>query len=145
LADVAALAAEHRDIRLKMAIERQMRPVAFEPGRIDVSLEAGAAFDLPQDLARKLSEWTGERWIVAVSREPGGETVAEERERVRDKLVTDARAEPLVAAVLKRFPGAAIVDVRVRSPETGEDGGDELAWDTPPAGEEEDPGWRPDD
>lgn len=146
LADVAALAAEHRDIRLKIAVERQMRLVAFAPGRIDVSLEPSASFDLPQLLAAKLSEWTGERWIVAVSREQGGATVAEEREEARDKLVTDARAEPLVAAVLKRFPGASIVDVRVRAGETSEDdGGDGLAWDAPPAGEENDPGWSPDD
>jgi DNA polymerase-3 subunit gamma/tau len=145
LADVAALAAEHRDIRLKIAVERQMRPVAFQPGRIDVSLEPSASFDLPQDLARKLSEWTGERWIVAVSREAGGATVAEEREQLRDRLVTDARAEPLVAAVLKRFPGAAIVDVRVRSEATEETGDTELAWDAPPAGDEGDPGWTPDD
>ncbi|MCE1237920.1 MAG: DNA polymerase III subunit gamma/tau [Hyphomicrobiales bacterium] len=146
LADVAALAAEHRDIRLKIAVERQLRPVAFEPGRIDVSLDPGAPFDLPQDLARKLSEWTGERWIVAVSREAGGATVAEEREQLRDRLVTDARAEPLVAAVLKRFPGAAIVDVRMRGPETTEETGEaDLAWDAPPVGDEEDPGWIPDD
>jgi len=145
LADVAALAAEHRDIRLKIAVERQMRPVAFQPGRIDVSLEPSAPFDLPQDLARKLSEWTGERWIVAVSREAGGATVAEEREQLRDRLVTDARAEPLVAAVLKRFPGAAIVDVRVRVEATEETGDTELAWDAPPAGDEGDPGWTPDD
>lgn len=123
-----------------------MRLVAFAPGRIDVSLEASASFDLPQLLAAKLSEWTGERWIVAVSREQGGATVAEEREEARDKLVTDARAEPLVAAVLKRFPGASIVDVRVRAGETNDDeSGDGLAWDAPPAGEENDPGWSPDD
>ena len=35
----------------------------------------------------------------------------------RDRLVDDARADPLVAAVLARFPGAEIVDVRV----TGEE------------------------
>ena len=146
LADVAALAADHRDIRLKIAIERQMRPVAFQPGRIDVSLEPGAAFELPQDLARKLSEWTGERWIVAVSREAGGATVAEEREQIRDRLVVDARAEPLVAAVLKRFPGAAIVDVRVRGAEPSEETADaELAWDAGATGDESDPGWTPDD
>ncbi len=148
LADVAALAAEKRDIRLKMGIERQMRPVAFQPGRIDVSLVEGAPFDLPQDLARKLGEWTGERWVVAVSRETGGATVAEEREAQRDRLVSDARAEPLVAAVLKRFPGAEIVDVRVRANETdaavNADGDLDLDVVAPPI-DGEDPGWNPDD
>ena len=148
-ADVAALAAEKRDIRLKMAVERQLRPVAFQPGRIDVSLVPGAALDLPQELARKLGDWTGDRWIVAVSREEGGATIAEEREAQRDKLVTDARAEPLVAAVLKRFPGAEIVDVRVRATEADASGDADIDLDaaaatTPPV-DDEDPGWSPDD
>jgi DNA polymerase-3 subunit gamma/tau len=149
LADVAALAAEKRDIRLKMAIERQMRPVAFQWGRIEVSLTSDAHFDLPTDLARKLSDWTGERWVVAVSREAGGTTVSEEREARRNQLVTDARADPLVAAVLKKFPGAEIVDVRVRAAEAeGEvnaDGDIDLEAAAPPPLDDEDPGWNPDD
>ena len=92
--------------------------------------------------------WTGDRWIVAVSREEGGATIAEEREAQRDKLVTDARAEPLVAAVLKRFPGAEIVDVRVRATEADASGDADIDLDaaaaTPPV-DDEDPGWSPDD
>ncbi len=149
LADVAALAAEKRDIRLKMAIERQLRPVGFQPGRIDVSLTPDAHFDLPTDLSRKLSDWTGDRWVVAVSREQGGTTLAEEREARRTQLVTDARADPLVAAVLKRFPGSEIVDVRVRAVE-GEapvdaDGDIDMEAAVPPPVDDEDPGWNPED
>lgn len=145
LAEVAALAADKRDIRLKIALERQCRPVRFEPGRIDLSLTPDAPFDLPQDLARKLGDWTGMRWVVAVSREQGGATIAEDREAARSKLVTDARAEPLVAAVLKRFPGSEIVDVRVRGPERADETTDAEGFDTPLPGETDDPGWSPDD
>ena len=42
-------------------------------------------------------------------------TIAETRTQARAQLVDDARADPLVAAVLQRFPGAEIVDVRVRA------------------------------
>ena len=41
----------------------------------------------------------------------------EARAQARDRLVSDARADPVVAAVLARFPGAEIVDVRVRTDE----------------------------
>jgi DNA polymerase-3 subunit gamma/tau len=133
---------EKRDIRLKLAVERQLRPVRFETGRIDVSPTKDAPFDLTQELARKLSDWTGLRWVVGLSRDEGGPTIAEEREAARDRLVTDARADPLVAAVLKRFPGAQIVDVRVQATE-GEDAsaGDDAV---PPA-DGDDPDWSPDD
>jgi len=144
LAEVAALAAEKRDIRLKLAVEKQLRPVRFEQGRIEVSTTRDAAFDLPQELARKLGEWTGIRWVVALSRDEGGATIAEEREAARDRLVTDARADPAVAAVLKRFPGAQIVDVRVNAPE-GEEAAVATGEDGVPAGDVEDPGWSPDD
>ena len=40
-------------------------------------------------------------------------TIAEERQAARDQVIDDARAHPLVAAALARFPGAEIVDVRV--------------------------------
>ncbi len=143
LVEVAALAADKRDIRLKMAIERQMRSVHFEAGRIDVSLTKDAPFDLPQELSRKLSDWTGMRWVVAVSRDEGGATIAEEREATRARLVTDARADPLVAAVLKRFPGAQIVDVRVNGAEGGEAVVEADDGTVPVDGE--DPGWSPDD
>ena len=144
LHDVAALASEKRDIRLKLAIEKQLRPVRFETGRIEVVPTKDAAFDLPQELARKLGEWTGSRWVVAIGRDEGGATIAEEREAARDRLVTDARADPLVAAVLKRFPGAQIVDVRVNAAE-GEETAAGTGEDGLPASDGEDPGWNPED
>jgi len=162
LGDIAALAAERREIRLKFAVERQMRPVKFEPGRIEIALTPEADRDQVQELARKLSDWTGTRWLVVVSREAGGQTIAEGREAAQDQLLTDARADPLVAAVMRRFPGARIVDVRVeRSAEeeaarvvasvpagTGEDAGvdpDGGLDDDVPGFDVEDPGWLPDD
>ncbi len=120
LADIAALAAEKRDIRLKDAVENLLRPVAFEPGRIEVTLTSGAPRDLAGDLGRKLSEWTGMRWIVIVARDGGGETLGELAAAAKQKRTDDARADPNVAAVLAAFPGAKIVDVRIFSDDDAE-------------------------
>ncbi len=117
LADCAALAAEKRDIRLKVEIERQMRLVRFEPGRIEFQPAKDADPDLAGRLGRKLSDWTGMRWIVTVSRTEGRPTLHEEREATQRQLFSDARAEPAVAALLSAFPGAKVVDVRVNAPE----------------------------
>ncbi len=114
LAEAAALAGEKRDIRLKTALERQVRPIRFDPtGTIEVALTKDAPTDLAGELGRKLTDWTGQRWLVVVSRETGGETLAETRATTQTRLMDDARADPLVAAVLARFPGAQVVDVRV--------------------------------
>ena len=111
-ADVVAMVAAKRDIRLKTALERHVRLVGFAPGRIDISLEPGAQTGLANELGRKLQQWTGERWIIAVSAERGARTIAEQTRDAEAVRMREAAAEPLVQAALKRFPGAAIVKVR---------------------------------
>jgi DNA polymerase-3 subunit gamma/tau len=115
MADLAALASAQRDLRLKHAIENQMRPVAFEDGRIEIALVPGASPALVQELQNKVSNWTGRRWLIALSQqEPAEPTLAEQKDAEHASMMTGVRADPLVAAVLERFPGASIVDVRTR-------------------------------
>ena len=115
--ELVALASAKRDLRLKFALETQVRPVAFEDGRVEIALIPGAPSNLIQELQNKLTEWTGRRWLVALSREEGDETMAEKAAVERDAMMTGVRADPLVTAVLARFPGASIVDVRAQAAE----------------------------
>ncbi len=112
-ADVVALAGSNREMKLKHELETYVHLVRFEPGKIEVALTEHASPGLAGALSRKLEEWTGTRWMIAVAREGGGPTIAEQRQSAQNRLVDDARADPLVAAVLQTFPGAEIVDVRV--------------------------------
>jgi DNA polymerase-3 subunit gamma/tau len=50
--------------------------------------------------------------MVVVSAEQGEATVKSQSEARQAELKTGVRADPLVQAVLARFPGAEIVDVR---------------------------------
>ncbi len=110
--DLIALAAQRRDIGVKLALERDVRLVRCEDGRLEIALEKSAARTLVNDLARKFSQWTSRRWMVVVSAEGGEPTLKSQNEARQAELKTGVRAEPLVQAVLARFPGAEIVDVR---------------------------------
>jgi len=121
-----ALANEKRDIMLKTALERDVRLVRIEDGKLEIALEPSARKTLVNDLSRKMSEWTGRRWMVVVSTEPGAPTVSAQNAAKRSELEQGVRADPLVQAVLARFPGAEIVGVKRRDD----------APDVPPAGDE---------
>lgn len=112
--ELVALASQKRDLRMKFALENNVRLVAFEDGKLEVALTAGGSPNLIQELQGKLGEWTGRRWLVALSREEGEPTLAEQAKSARDAMMTGVRADPLVAAALARFPGASIVDVRTQ-------------------------------
>jgi DNA polymerase-3 subunit gamma/tau len=115
--DAVALAGERREIALKSALERDVRLVRFEEGRIEFNLVEGAGRNLPNELKRFLDDVTGRRWAVALSSEPGATTLYEQRQALERERKSDAAGHPLVQAVLSRFPGAQIVDVRTRGGE----------------------------
>ena len=113
LADIVALADAHRDMAFKVQVKRCVRLVRIEPGRIDVSLTDDAPKMLLNDLTAKLRAWTGRNWLVSLSKEEGGQTLAEMESTKRETAFSDAKSDPTVAAILARFPGAKIIDVRI--------------------------------
>ncbi len=115
--DVIAKAKAERDRLLVFALERHVRPVRFEQGRIEIALTPDAEPSLPQKLGQMLKAWTGERWMVTVSKSEAGATAHEARKKSEATLLDEARADPLVRKVLERFPGAEIVSVRERGVE----------------------------
>ncbi len=111
--DLVALAHHKRDIRLKTALERSVHLVRFERGRIELRFRDGQAATLVPDMQRKLQEWTGERWLITLSQEQGLPTLEEQANVERQMLVDDVRSHPSVSAILARFPGAEIIDIRM--------------------------------
>jgi len=127
-----ALAQEKRDISVKMALERDVRLVRCEDGQLEVALEATAPRTFVHDLQRKLTAWTGKRWIVVVSQEQGAATLRSQQDERQADLERSVESDPLVQAVLRRFPGATIGTVTQKAP----DAEGELP-DMPPAEDED--------
>jgi DNA polymerase III subunit gamma/tau len=117
--ELIALAVDKRDITVKMALERDVRLVRCEDGQLEIALESTAPKTFVHDLQRKLTGWTGKRWIVVVSKEQGAPTIRALAEAQQAEIERGVQTDPLVQAVLNRFPGAKIVGV-TQNPESGE-------------------------
>lgn len=101
-----------RDILLQKALERDVRFVRMEDGKLEIALEPSAQRTLPNELQRKLELWTERRWFVAVSNAEGEPTLRAQRDMIRNERERVAEADPRVQEVLSRFPGTRIVEVR---------------------------------
>jgi DNA polymerase-3 subunit gamma/tau len=110
--ELIAFVGERRDLQLKAALERDVRLVQFEDGRLEIALEPSASKTMIGDLARRLTALTGRRWMVAVSAEPGQPTVKAQIDAREEAFRRGVQADPLVQHVLARFPGAQVVAVR---------------------------------
>ena len=113
-AETIALFEKHGEVITRAQLRAQMHLVAFEPGRIEFRPADGAPRDLANRLGQRLSEWTGARWVVAVS-QAQGEPTLEQQDASRDsEMKSQVAQHPLVRAVLDAFPGATIAAVRER-------------------------------
>jgi len=109
---VVDLIRANRDAKLLVDVETGVRLVQYQPGRIEFEPAPSAPADLAQRLGQRLQLWTGNRWGVSVVSEGGGKTIDEERNAERDALKNEARAHPLVQAVMAAFPRAEITEIR---------------------------------
>ncbi len=113
LEEFASLADANRDLAFKVQLKRCVRLVHIEPGKLEVSLTDDAPKTLLNDMTTRLKAWTGRNWFVSLSRDAGGRTMAEVETDKRETALLDARSDPAVAAILARFPGSKIIDVRI--------------------------------
>jgi DNA polymerase-3 subunit gamma/tau len=136
-AEVIALFDKRREALLRSHLWSDVHLVHFEPGRIEVRPASSAPRDLTNRLGQLLSEWTGSRWLIAVSEAEGEPTLLEQEEGRQRDLRNEVTSHPLVQAVLETFPGATIAAVRERFAAAIPDG-DETSPEDP--GEEADTG-----
>ncbi len=107
---------DRKEMVLYGQLYNSVHPVSFDAGRLEIRPAAGAGPDLAGRVAALLQEWTGERWIVAVSDETGAPTLKQQDGAARQRLMEEAAQDPLVRAVLDRFEGSELTDVSDPAP-----------------------------
>jgi len=141
--ETVALFDRHREGITAAQLRAQVHLVAFEPGQIEFRPAEGAPRDLASRLGQKLSEWTGTRWVVAVSQKEGAPTLEQRVQTRVSELENEVARHPLVRAVLDAFPGATIAAVRERftagDQATGDDGAGDPDVDDAESSEEDEP------
>ncbi len=110
--EVVALFGQQREALLQAALINYVHLVKFEIGHISMRLADGAPQNLVGQISGKLNDWTGQRWVVSLSREEGAATLRDVRQGVKEKLMDDVRQSPVVAEVLRVFPGTVISEVK---------------------------------
>jgi DNA polymerase-3 subunit gamma/tau len=84
---------------------------------MEMNLVENAPRDFLGSLGKRLEEWTGKRWVLSISKEQGHPTLAEQEASENEARMDDAKSDPAVEAIMAQFPGARIIDIRVREEE----------------------------
>jgi DNA polymerase-3 subunit gamma/tau len=108
--EVVKLASDKRELKLAADLRNTVHLVRFEPGHIEIRPNANAPKDLAGNLGKRLSDWTGRRWVVSLSQEEGEPTLFEQEQQRKAEERARLLQHPKVQAVLETFPGAKLIN-----------------------------------
>lgn len=114
IADMRALVAlceERNEPMLGADLYANVQPVKFQQGQIELVVSKGASKTLVGTLSKKLQEWTGQRWIVAVANSGGQPSLREQDRSVQNDKIGKAQTDPALAPWKKHFPTLTISEI----------------------------------
>ena len=110
--DLLDLTDKHKEIELKFDLERNVRLVKFEQGKIDISFNENLSKDFIKNISNKLNEWTGKRWIISLSKDEGETTVYEKKNHQKIELLEQMKQSEIYKKIMATFPDIELIDVK---------------------------------
>ena len=111
ISDLVALVTKKRDMELKYDLERNVKLVRFEYGKIDINFNENLNRDFIKKLSQNLFQWTNKRWIIAFSKEDGLPTVKKQKKILEENLIKKESDSKFSNDIKKIFPDAELLKV----------------------------------
>ena len=102
---------EKKEIKLKYELEKNVNLVHFENNRIEISFNDNLDKNFIKDLSLKLFEWTGDRWIITLSKSKGELSIKDKQKNQKIKNINFAKQSKLYKNLIEKFPDADLIDV----------------------------------
>ena len=109
--DLVKQANLENEIELKYDLERNVKLVSFKPGKIDITFNEKLNKNFIKILTEKLVKWTGERWIISLSKSVGNKTLFEKQNDEKKQEIEDARSNLKIKSLLNTFSDAKLINV----------------------------------
>ena len=89
-----------------------MNLVSFEKNRIEISFKEDLSKDFLKIISSKLFDWTGERWIITLSKKQGELTKKQIKVKNKKDMLENAKKTKTYKTIKEIFDDAELVDVK---------------------------------
>ncbi len=110
--DLINLANKEKEIELKYDLERNVKLVSFNRGKIDISFNEKLNKNFIKNLTEKLLSWTGERWIISLSKNINAKSIYEKNQEDKNNLIEEFKKSKAAQDIQKAFPDAKLIDLK---------------------------------
>ena len=106
--DLITIANKEKEIELKYDLERNVKLVSFNKGKIDISFNEKLNKNFIKNLTEKLLLWTGERWIISLSKNNDAKSIYELNNQQKSIELMDFKKSKISEKIQKAFPDAKL-------------------------------------
>ena len=97
---------------MKYDLENNVNLIKFSEGKIDISFNENLNKNFVRNLSEKLLEWTGNRWVITLSKEIGQKTFSEIRDIKKKNLIDQAKEEEIYKKFKNAFFDGELLEVK---------------------------------
>jgi DNA polymerase-3 subunit gamma/tau len=109
--DLVKIADQEKELELKYDLERNVKLVSFTENKISITFNERLNKNFIKILTEKLLKWTGERWIISLSKEEGKKTFYESSVIEKNSKILEEKNNSTVKEIISKFPDAKLVEV----------------------------------
>ena len=110
--DLIDQANKEKEIELKFDLERNVKLVSFNKGTIDISFNEKLNKNFIKNLTEKLLLWTGERWIISLSKNNDAKSIYEKNLEDKSKKIDEFNNSKIAQDIKKAFPDAKLIELK---------------------------------
>ncbi len=110
--DLIHLAEKNKEMELKYDLERNVKLVGFQNGKIDINFNENLNKNFIKRLSQSLYEWTGKRWIISLSKEKNLKTFHQEKIDEKEKILSEEKNSETFKEMIKAFPDLELTEVK---------------------------------
>ncbi len=110
--DLIDQANKEKEVELKYDLERNVKLVSFNKGKIDISFNEKLNQNFIKNLTEKLLLWTGERWIISLSKNSEAKSLYEQNQEKKSNKFENFKKSNLAEEFEKAFPDAKLIDIQ---------------------------------
>ena len=109
--ELISICNKKKEIELKYELENNVNLVSFKNNNIEISFNERLEKNFIKNLTSKLLDWTGERWIILLSKKNGLKSIKEIKKENKENEFKNLKKSELYEKATNLFPDLEIVDI----------------------------------
>tara|TARA_Y100001970_G_scaffold286037_1_gene407224 strand:+ start:717 stop:2402 length:1686 start_codon:yes stop_codon:yes gene_type:complete len=110
--DLIEISKKEKEVELKFDLERNVKLLSFNRGKIDISFNEKLNPSFIKNLTEKLLLWTGERWIISLSKNENAQSLYEQNMQKKSVQLEEFKKSDFSKKIEEAFPDIKLIDIQ---------------------------------